>query len=85
MPVKKRRGKGSSRRKYASYTRKAARLKRNWGKTIVVFKRQTPVPRWNKKRDAKRRAKPPGVRVSRRGKIYVETRKNRSDRVGSRL
>lgn len=35
--------------------------------------------------DRKRKAKAPGVRVSKSGKKYTETRKNRSDISGSRL
>jgi len=35
--------------------------------------------RSNKARDKKRRAKLPGKRTSRTGKIYYERRKNRSD------
>jgi len=37
------------------------------------------------KGDAGRRALPPGKRISRTGKIYWETRANRSDKVGSNL
>jgi len=36
-------------------------------------------------RDLMRKAKPPGKRVSFSGKIYYETRKNRSDKRGTRL
>lgn len=35
--------------------------------------------------DRKRVALPPGKRISRHGKIYWETRRNRSDRRGSRI
>ncbi len=35
--------------------------------------------------DAKRRALAPGKRISSSGKIYWETRKNRSDRPGKKL
>jgi len=33
----------------------------------------------NIKRDAERKALPPGKRISKTGKVYWETRKNRSD------
>ena len=36
-------------------------------------------------RDFARFARPPGKRISKNGKIYWETRKNRSDIQGSRL
>lgn len=35
--------------------------------------------------DIKRRAKLPGRRLSKKGKIYWETRRNRSDAPGSRI
>jgi len=34
--------------------------------------------------DRMRKAKPPGKRVSKRGKVYYETRRNRSDVKGKR-
>lgn len=37
----------------------------------------------NTKRDKRRRAKPPGKRVSQTGNVYYERRKNRSDKPGS--
>ena len=36
-------------------------------------------------RDAGRKAKLPGKRISKTGKVYWETRANRSDQVGKRL
>jgi hypothetical protein len=39
----------------------------------------------NKKRDLGRIALTPGKRISKNGKVYWETRINRSDRSGSRL
>ena len=39
----------------------------------------------NKKRDSARLALPPGKRLSKWGNIYYETRKNRSDKVGSKI
>lgn len=39
----------------------------------------------NKKRDVVREALAPGKRISKTGKVYWETRKNRSDKVGSSL
>jgi hypothetical protein len=40
--------------------------------------------RSNTRADRKRRAKKPGVRISRTGRRYTETRKNRSDKKGKR-
>ena len=37
------------------------------------------------KRDAERKARRPGYRRSKNGKIYYEARRNRSDRSGSRI
>ncbi len=37
------------------------------------------------KRDRQRKAKSPGVRRSASGRRYIETRRNRSDRIGSRI
>lgn len=39
----------------------------------------------NKSRDSKRNALSPGKRISKTGKVYWETRKNRSDAVGSNV
>ncbi len=39
----------------------------------------------NKSRDEKRNALSPGKRVSKSGNVYWETRKNRSDAVGSNV
>lgn len=39
----------------------------------------------NKSRDEKRKALAPGKRISKTGKIYFESRRNRSDKVGSKL
>jgi len=36
-------------------------------------------------RDLKRKALMPGKRISKTGKVYWETRRNRSDKVGRRL
>lgn len=36
-------------------------------------------------RDFSREALPPGKRISKNGKVYWETRKNRSDKVGSKV
>jgi len=43
------------------------------------------VGRTHKKVDASRSALAPGKRISKSGKVYWETRKNRSDAVGSRI
>lgn len=36
-------------------------------------------------RDLRRKALMPGKRISKTGKVYWETRRNRSDRIGRRL
>lgn len=36
-------------------------------------------------RDKARKALPPGKRISKTGKVYYETRKNRSDSIGSMI
>lgn len=38
-----------------------------------------------KSRDVKRKALAPGKRISKTGKVYWETRKNRSDSVGKKI
>jgi hypothetical protein len=43
------------------------------------------VGRTSKKIDASRKALAPGKRISKTGKVYWETRKNRSDAVGSSI
>lgn len=43
------------------------------------------VGRTHKKVDAARKALAPGKRISKNGKVYWETRKNRSDSVGSSI
>lgn len=49
-------------------------------------KKITPqVGKSNKKRDATRLALPPGKRISKSGNIYYETRKSRSDVLGSMI
>ena len=49
------------------------------GRTIRV-KSQTGKNSKSKKADKQRKALQPGVRISKTGKKYTETRKNRSDR-----
>jgi hypothetical protein len=39
----------------------------------------------NRAKDLQRKAKPPGKRTSAKGKVYTETRKNRSDKPGTML
>jgi len=56
---------------------------RSYGKTIKVMA-QTGT-RISIERDRGRKAKLPGKRISRTGKIYFETRKNRSDKGLSNL
>lgn len=53
-------------------------------RVLKILKRQTG-KRKSISADRKRKALAPGKRRSRTGKIYWETRKNRSDKVGKRL
>ena len=46
---------------------------------------QVPGTRKSIRADAARGARAPGLRRSRKGNIYCETRENRSDKVGTRL
>ena len=46
---------------------------------------QTPKTRKSIVRDASRKARAPGLRLSKSGNKYWETRENRSDKKGSRL
>lgn len=56
-----------------------------WGKTIVVVKKRRGVKKWSRTKDSDRKAKPPGWRVSKRGRLYFENRVNRSDKPRSSL
>lgn len=80
-------GKKKSGNKPSGYAKKAARLKRNRGKTVQIVKKQKPVPTTKRglKLDEKRQAKPPGWRVSKSGRLYYEARRNRSDLPGRRV
>lgn len=49
-------------------------------KTLVVKKQTKGTPLNSTKKDAKRSALKPGLRISKNGNIYTETRKDRSDR-----
>jgi|AntAceMinimDraft_18_1070375.scaffolds.fasta_scaffold14529_2 hypothetical protein len=53
--------------------------KGHFGKTLVVSTRQTGKTK-NHDRDKDRKAMSPGRRLSRKGNIYYEHRKNRSDK-----
>jgi len=46
---------------------------------------QTPVKNLNRKIDASRHALRSGKRISKTGKVYWETRQNRSDKKGSNI
>ena len=48
----------------------------------VIEVTKTQVGKTDRKRDMKRKAMPPGKRISKNGKIYYERRKNRSDKLG---
>ena len=51
-------------------------------KTVRVLKQKG---KSNTQADKKRKARLPGKRISGSGKVYWETRKNRSDRRGSKV
>lgn len=51
-------------------------------KTVRVMNQ---LGRSNEKWDKPRKALPPGKRISKTGKVYWETRKNRSDRPGQKV
>jgi len=82
----KRKGRRKGGNKPSSYAKRAARLKRNRGKTVQTVSKQKRVPTTarGKKLDAARKAKPPGWRVSKSGRLYFENRSNRSDKPGSK-
>ena len=63
-------------------TRKTRKLK--GPKVLKIIKYQTG-KRESLKADRKRKALPPGKRISRTGKIYWETRRNRSDLPGKNI
>lgn len=50
-----------------------------------VLKSAPQVGKSNKLIDSKRKALSPGKRISKSGKIYWETRKNRSDMLGKKI
>ena len=50
-----------------------------------LTKRNDQVGKTNISRDKKRKAMPPGKRISKTGKIYYEGRKNRSDLSGTNI
>lgn len=89
--TKKTKSKSKKRRKSPkkapSYAKKAARLKRNRGKVVVVVEHQTPTPETprGRKLDEDHQAKPPGWRVSVSGNLYYEDRRNRSDMPGKKI
>jgi len=53
------------------------------GKVVKEFDYQRG--KSNKRVDSRRAALPPGKRISKSGKIYFESRKNRSDLTGSNV
>ena len=55
----------------------------NQSKSVKEFDYQTG--KTNKVVDKRRTALPPGKRISKSGKIYFESRKNRSDLTGSNV
>jgi len=54
-------------------------------KPQVVYKRDKQIGSTNIYRDKRRTAMPSGKRISKSGNIYYEYRKNRTDKVGSKL
>lgn len=50
-----------------------------------VTRRTTQTGTSIKSKDKKRKAMPPGKRISKNGKIYYEARKNRSDLFGKKI
>jgi len=54
-------------------------------KPKVVYKTEHQTGTSNKKRDKARKSLPPGKRISKSGKIYWESRVNRSDLTGSNI
>lgn len=56
----------------------AHKLKFRKARTLVV-KKQTAKKGVSKKLDAQRKALKPGLRISKSGNLYTETRANRSD------
>lgn len=57
----------------------------NWISNPKVIKELKQRGTSNKKRDEPREALLPGKRISKSGKVYWETRKNRSDKLGSKV
>lgn len=57
---------------------------RNQRRNLRVLE-QTAKNKTDKSIDAKRKALAPGKRVSKTGKIYWESRANRSDKIGSKV
>jgi len=55
------------------------------GVSIDKVKKQTGAESYSVKMDRKRNALVPGWRISKNGNLYYETRRNRSDRMNSRL
>ena len=52
---------------------------------VYVLPRMRQIGRSNELRDLKRKALPPGRRISRSGRVYYEYRKNRSDLPGLKI
>lgn len=57
---------------------------KNQRKNLKVLP-QVKVPKVDLERDASRKALAAGKRISKNGKVYWETRSNRSDKIGKRL
>lgn len=66
---------------------RAKRPKHYKKKELKSYRKQTTRTgsKFDRKRDYSRKAKRPGYRKSKSGKIYYEARRNRSDKKGSRI
>jgi len=51
----------------------------------IVYTQSHQIGKTNSFRDKKRKALPPGKRISKKGKVYYEYRKNRTDLTGTKI
>ena len=74
-------------KKHKKYPKHPQRPKHYHKKDMKAYKKQTnrTGSRFDRKRDYQRKAKRPGYRRSKSGKVYYEARRNRSDARGSRV
>lgn len=81
--TKKKTSKKTSKKKLTTTKRKIKKVSKKYPKVLVILKKQSG--KSNVKYDARLTALPPGKRISKTGKVYWETRKNRSDKKGKRI